>query len=207
MLQKVPIGMVRSSGAPESPIRVNGRKLEASSGEATAPSEIEEGFYDESSGTLTLKFSNGQTLNVKGFPTASSMPEGRQGARGEVGPAGPDGRDGRDGEVGEAGCDGPQGPVGSMGNPGKDGRSGLPGLEGLRGATGEVGERGPRGATGETGPTGATGPSGATGPTGATGVPGPPGQMKIIVSSVDPGPVSEGTVWVNPNLDQGTTWP
>ncbi|QQO90249.1 putative tail fiber protein [Erwinia phage pEa_SNUABM_5] len=195
------------SSASSSILRAQNSKLVVSSLESTATAEITEGVYDETSGVLSLTFANGDTVNVKGFPTASDIPVGRQGGRGETGADGKDGRDGRDGAPGEPGCTGPDGNEGQQGRPGKDGRPGLPGPDGGRGPTGVPGPDGGTGPTGPRGGTGPTGATGATGPTGPTGAPGPSGRLSIIVSATNPGNVAAGTVWVNPNIDQGSVWP
>lgn len=195
------------SSAAASILRAENSKLVVSTAESTATAEITEGSYDETSGVMTLTFANGESVSIKGFPTASDIPVGRQGGRGETGADGKDGRDGRDGAAGEVGCTGPDGSDGAQGQPGKDGRDGNPGPQGERGPTGIPG---PDGGTGPTGPRGATGPTGATGatgPTGPTGVAGPSGRLSIIVSATNPGNVAAGTVWVNPTVDQGAVWP
>lgn len=207
-LVKVPSSLVSTgSTSSSSVLRASNSKLVVSASEAGATSEITQGSYDETSGILSLTFANGETINVKGFPTASDAPVGRQGPAGETGADGKDGRDGRDGEPGDQGCTGPVGPDGQQGLAGKDGRDGLPGPQGPRGPTGVPGPQGPTGPTGVRGATGPTGHTGATGPTGPTGAPGPAGRISVIVSSVSPGNVAAGTIWVNPTIDQGTVWP
>lgn len=195
------------SSASSSILRAENSKLVVSNAESTATAEIVEGSYDETSGSLSLTFANGETITVKGFPTSSDIPVGRQGGRGETGADGKDGRDGRDGSPGGQGCTGPDGPVGNQGQPGKDGRDGNPGPDGERGPTGVPGPDGGTGPTGPRGGTGPTGATGATGPTGPTGAPGPSGRLSIIVSATNPGNVAAGTVWVNPSIDQGAVWP
>lgn len=195
------------SSASASILRAENSKLIVSTAESTATAEITEGSYDETSGAMTLTFANGETVTIKGFPTASDIPVGRQGGRGETGADGKDGRDGRDGAVGEVGCTGADGADGAQGQPGKDGRDGNPGMQGGRGPTGAPGPDGGTGPTGPRGGTGPTGATGATGPTGPTGAAGPSGRLSIIVSATAPGAVAVGTVWVNPNIDQGAVWP
>ncbi|AXG66499.1 putative tail fiber protein [Dickeya phage vB_DsoM_JA33] len=208
-LVKVDVGMITATGASDNtPIRANAGVLTASADESGVPSEItDESSYDETSGILTLRFENGKSIQIKGFPTASSIPPGRQGARGETGADGKDGRDGRDGAQGGIGCTGPVGPDGDEGPPGKDGRDGNPGIPGEigpTGATGPTGNVGPTGPMGRPGPTGATG---KTGPTGPTGPEGPSGKLQIVVSSTQPGNMAAGVLWVNPSIDQAATWP
>lgn len=190
------------------PVRASQGVLTTSSSEDNVPSELTaDSSFDETSGVLTLRFANGQSVKVTGFPTASDIPEGRPGGRGETGADGKDGRDGRDGNPGDPGCTGPVGPDGEQGIPGPDGRDGLPGDVGPTGPDGRTGPMGPTGPTGPRGGTGPTGATGATGPTGPTGAAGPAGRLSIIVSATQPGNVAAGTIWVDPTKDQGTTWP
>lgn len=190
------------------PVRASGGTLVVGADESDVPSEVTtDSSYDATSGILTLRFANGQSVKVTGFPTSSDIPEGRPGTRGETGSDGKDGRDGRDGTVGSEGCTGPVGPDGEQGLPGPDGRDGR---DGNVGPTGPQGGPGPMGPTGPTGPRGGTGPTGATGGTGATGATGPAGpsgRLAIIVSATQPGAVAAGTLWVDPTKDQGITWP
>ena len=195
------------SSAASAILRAENSKLVISTAESTATAEITEGSYDETSGVMTLTFANGEAVSIKGFPTASDIPVGRQGGRGETGADGKDGRDGRDGSPGEAGCTGAEGSDGAQGQPGKDGRDGNPGPQGERGITGPPGPDGNVGATGARGATGPTGATGATGPTGPTGAAGPAGRVQIIVSATNPGNVAAGVIWVNPTIDQGAVWP
>lgn len=208
-LLKVNSTMIQAgSSSIPTPVRASGGVLIANPAEQDVPSELtSESSYDATAGILTLRFENGQSVKVSGFPTASDIPEGRQGGKGETGSDGKDGRDGRDGAVGEAGCTGRIGPDGEQGTPGPDGRDGR---DGEVGPTGPIGPTGPMGPTGPTGPRGGTGPTGATGGTGPTGAPGPQGpsgRLAIIVSATQPGSVSAGTLWVDPTKDQGITWP
>ncbi len=190
------------------PVRASQGALTTNPNDENVPSELTaESSFDATSGILTLRFANGQSVKVSGFPTAGDIPEGRQGQRGETGADGKDGRDGRDGNPGDPGCTGPVGPDGEQGIPGPDGRDGRPGEVG---PTGPIGPTGPMGPTGPTGPRGGTGPTGATGATGATGPTGPQGpagRLAIIVSATQPGNVAPGTLWVDPTKDQGITWP
>lgn len=208
-LMKVDLGMVQSGRASDNtPIRAQNGVLTAQSTEVGVPSEItSESSYDETSGILTLRFENGSNVQIKGFPTAGTIPPGRQGNRGETGADGKDGRDGRDGRDGNIGCTGPVGPDGDDGNPGKDGRNGNPGLPGDIGPTGPTGNTGPPGPTGSMGRPGPTGATGKTGPTGPTGAEGPSGKLQIVVSSTQPGNLPAGVLWVNPSIDQSATWP
>lgn len=207
-LMKVSSTLISAPGANNSPIRATNGSLQVSGTESDIPSEItSESSYDEVSGVLTLKFANGSSIAVKGFPTPTNIPVGRTGPIGATGADGKDGRDGRDGNPGTVGCTGPDGPDGQQGLAGKDGRQGLPGPDGRRGEPGPDGRRGNPGNTGPRGSTGPTGHTGATGPTGPDGPPGPAGLLRIIVSAVNPGNVESGTVWVDPTKDQGITWP
>src|SRR5574344_2033702 len=104
---------------------------------STQVAEIQSAYYDSSVGALVLSFYNGTTLEVGGFPTIDSIPEGPQGPKGDPGDPGKDGRDGRDGNQGPEGCQGKQGEQGEQGEPGPDGR------EGDQGPMGEPGYKGP----------------------------------------------------------------
>lgn len=208
-LIKVNSSLIKAgSTSTPTPVRASQGILTTDPNEDNVPSELtSESSFDATSGILTLRFANGQSVKVSGFPTASDIPQGRQGGRGETGADGKDGRDGRDGNPGDPGCTGPVGPDGEQGIPGPDGRDGRPGEVG---PTGPIGPTGPMGPTGPTGPRGGTGPTGATGstgPTGPTGPQGPAGRLAIIVSATQPGAVAAGTVWVDPTKDQGITWP
>ena len=208
-LIKVRTALIQAgSTTTPTPVRASQGILVTNPNEDNVPSEITaESSFDATAGVLTLRFANGETVSVRGFPTTTDIPEGRTGPRGETGADGKDGRDGRDGNAGEQGCTGPVGPDGEQGLPGPDGRDGLPGDVGPTGPDGRTGPMGPTGPTGARGPTGPTGATGATGPTGPTGAPGPAGRLSIIVSATDPGAVSAGTIWVDPTKDQGTSWP
>ncbi|AQT28583.1 putative tail fiber protein [Erwinia phage vB_EamM_Yoloswag] len=207
-LVQVKSGLIAAGTSLENAtLRAQAGKLVVSTAESTAAAEISSGSYDSTSGIMTLTFANGESVRVSGFPTASDIPVGRQGARGATGADGKDGRDGRDGAAGAAGCTGAQGPDGNQGLAGKDGRPGLPGEQGQRGEPGPTGPDGNVGPTGPRGGTGPTGATGATGPTGPTGAAGPAGRVRIIVSTTNPGAVEVGTIWVNPNVDQGAVWP
>ena len=208
-LIKVSTGMIKAgTTSTPTPVRASGGTLVTNPAEENVPSELtSDTSFDATAGVLTLRFANGQSVQVRGFPTASDIPEGRQGQRGETGADGKDGRDGRDGNPGDPGCTGPVGPDGEQGIPGPDGRDGRPGDVGPTGPTGPTGPMGPTGPTGPRGPTGPTGHTGATGPTGPTGPQGPAGRLSIIVSATQPGAVAAGTLWVDPTKDQGITWP
>lgn len=208
-LIKVSTGLIAAGNSSSAvPIRAQQGTLAILPADSDVPSEItSETSFDATSGVLTLRFANGQSVSVKGFPTASDIPEGRQGAKGETGADGKDGRDGRDGQPGPQGCTGPIGPDGEQGLPGPDGRDGRDGNIGPTGRQGPTGPMGPTGPTGPRGPTGPTGHTGATGATGPTGPAGPAGRLAIIVSATQPGAVQPGTVWVDPTKDQGITWP
>ena len=208
-LIKVKTGLIQAgSTTTATAIRAQSGVLAIDPADSDVPAELTaDSSFDATSGILTLKFANGETVKVGGFPTASDIPEGRQGSRGETGADGKDGRDGRDGNPGEPGCDGDVGPDGEQGLPGPDGRDGLPGPVGPTGPDGRTGPMGPTGPTGPRGGTGPTGATGATGPTGPTGAAGPAGRLSIIVSATQPGNVQAGTIWVDPTKDQGTTWP
>lgn len=208
-LLKVNVKMVTATGASDNtPIRASQGTLVANANESDVPSEItDESSYDETSGILTLRFQNGSSLQIKGFPTATNIPAGRQGSRGETGADGKDGRDGRDGSKGEDGCTGPDGEVGEDGEAGKDGRDGNPGIAGEIGPTGATGPTGKVGPTGKMGKAGPTGATGKTGPTGPTGAEGPSGKLNIVVSSTQPAGLPVGALWVNPSIDQSATWP
>lgn len=208
-LIKVRTGLIQAgSSSTPAAIRASAGVLAIDPNDSEVPSEItSDSSFDATSGILTLKFANGQTVKVNGFPTAADIPEGRIGGKGETGSDGKDGRDGRDGNPGEQGCTGGIGPDGEQGLPGPDGRPGQPGPVGPTGPDGRTGPMGPTGPTGPRGGTGPTGGTGATGPTGPTGAAGPAGRLSIIVSATNPGNVAAGTIWVDPTKDQGTTWP
>ena len=203
MLTRIPVSMIKASGADGSAVVVESGKLKSSDETVTTASEITAGFYDQGSGVLTLTFSNGQDVAITGFPTFDSIPEGPQGPQGEPGLDGQDGRDGRDGEEGPEGCAGPVGPTGDKGPRGEDGRPGQVGPPGPQGVQGPMGERGPTGAQGPQGKVGITGPTGETGPTGPQGDQGPAGTINIIISETDPGAsAGPGAIWVNPAIGQ-----
>lgn len=207
-IQKIPIDLISVPRTQEGALlTVQAGKVAVSAGTKNIPSEVIGGSFDDAGGVLTLQFANGVSLPIKGFPSIGDIPAGRQGQEGPTGKDGKDGRDGRDGAVGGQGCTGPVGPDGGIGPVGPDGRPGLPGPQGRRGLTGADGDQGKRGRTGPTGSTGNTGPTGATGPTGPDGIPGPVGTMRIIVSTIDPGGVPVGTIWINPNIGRSKTWP
>lgn len=101
--------------------------------------------YDQSSGTLSVVFSDGSRVAVEGFPTLAQIARAGRGDPGKPGLRGQPGLDGR---------------------PGRDGLPGCAGRKGDRGRLGPTGATGPRGFTGGTGPTGGIGPTGNTGPRG-----------------------------------------
>lgn len=208
-LLKVPTTLIKTGVLGSSTtIRAQSGSLVLDQSATDIPSELtSESSFDATAGVLTLRFANGESVSVKGFPTASDIPVGRVGNKGETGADGADGRDGRDGRDGNVGCTGPDGGTGTTGATGPDGRDGRDGNVGPTGAPGPTGPDGGTGPTGPRGGTGPTGPTGATGPTGPTGAPGPSGKLLIIVSATQPGAVAAGTLWVDPTKDQGTTWP
>lgn len=208
MLQRLDITTLSAPGASSGDqVKVENQRLTTGKNAGQeAVSYFKSGSFDIVSGVLTLTHYNGTAIKVTGFPSLTSLPRGPDGDPGPRGRDGKDGADGRDGEDGAQGCTGPDGSTGATGNPGREGRPGLPGPAGLPGVRGNRGPRGRPGPDGPTGKVGPTGPTGNTGPTGPDGQPGPPGAVNIIVSSVDPGNVAPGTLWVNPNVDQPPIW-
>lgn len=209
MITKPVIEQVLAPGAAnQQDIVVEGGRLKATQTQQSSVSEVSTGDYDSATGVLTLEMENGNTLRISGFPTLTSVPEGRQGPEGERGEDGKAGRNGERGERGDEGCEGPPGPKGEPGDPGRNGEPGLPGEPGEKGCAGDKGPRGDKGEKGDKGEPGEKGPQGDPGPRGDVGPPGPPGEPVIIISSVDPGPQIPGTLWVNPDITEANpAWP
>lgn len=209
MLTKPNIEQVSAPGASnEQDIVVEEGKLKTVDSKTSSVSEISSGDYDSATGVLTLEMESGEIKRIAGFPTLSSIPPGEKGPQGEPGEDGRDGKDGRDGEKGEAGCQGQVGEKGEEGDPGRDGEDGSPGVPGEAGCAGPKGRRGDKGEKGDKGEPGEKGPQGDPGPEGPPGPPGPPGEPMVIISSVDPGPQTPGTIWVNPDItEDNPVWP
>lgn len=210
MLTKPPIEAVKANGgADQKDVIVQDGRLAAGNKEDSQVSEIEDAFFDSTTGILVLNFNNRETIRVSGFPTFSSIPEGPQGPQGEPGEDGKQGRDGRDGDTGAPGCVGPIGPKGIEGDPGRNGEDGAPGAPGPKGCPGPVGDRGPKGEPGDVGEPGVQGPPGETGPQGPVGPRGPAGRINYVISTADPGTsAGPGSIWINPNItDENPAWP
>jgi hypothetical protein len=203
-LTRIPTYMIRAKGEKDSSIlAVKNERLSATAPSDADVTEIESAIYDETQGTLTFRFYNGQEMRVPGFPVPSKIPAGPTGPQGLPGIDGKNGKDGRDGAVGSAGCAGPQGVIGQTGPKGETGRTGQPGPAGPTGPQGPQGLQGPLGPTGPQGPQGPQGPRGEQGPQGRPGPKGPEGFMHIVVSTAEPLEKDrvDGLLWVNPAID------
>jgi hypothetical protein len=203
-LTRIPTYMIRAKGEKDSSIlEVKNERLSATAPSDADVTEIESAIYDETQGTLTFRFYNGQEMRVPGFPVPSKIPAGPTGPQGLAGIDGKNGKDGRDGAVGSAGCAGPQGVIGQTGPKGETGRTGQPGPAGPTGPQGPQGLQGPLGPTGPQGPQGPQGPRGEQGPQGRPGPKGPEGFMHIVVSTSEPEEKDrvDGLLWVNPAID------
>lgn len=203
-LTRIPTYMIRAKGEKDSSIlEVKNERLSAIAPSEADVTEIESAIYDETQGTLTFRFYNGQEMRVPGFPVPSKIPAGPTGPQGLAGIDGKNGKDGRDGAVGSAGCAGPQGVIGQTGPKGETGRTGQPGPAGPTGPQGPQGLQGPLGPTGPQGPQGPQGPRGEQGPQGRPGPKGPEGFMHIVVSTSEPEEKDrvDGLLWVNPSID------
>lgn len=180
-----------------------GGKLVLSTRDVGTSFPIQDMIYDDTTGKVTIYYTDGRQQTIGNFPIISQVPEGPKGPDGEPGIDGKPGKDGRDGRDGEVGCPGPQG---EQGPPGEDGRDGMPGGVGPQGAPGCPGPMGAMGPTGPTGPTGKpgpTGPTGAPGPAGPKGERGPAGKINIVISEIDPGTsLGPGGIWINPSIGQ-----
>lgn len=115
-----------------------GGRLKVSGGNNGNETDLS-GYYDPTSGTLTLSVPNYPKLTVSGFLTKSSIPRNPVSTVGQRGRDGIDGTIGLDGRTGDTGCQGPRGPRGITGARGPRGERGL---QGARGERGEKGERG-----------------------------------------------------------------
>lgn len=111
---------------------------------------IEVGTYDASTGTLTLRRTDGTLLVISGFLTQMNIGVGPTGPTGPQGKPGSNGRNGKDGRPGLMGCSGPKGDPGPMGPTGPAGPPGGPGGFGPTGPTGPMGPIGPAGVDGRT---------------------------------------------------------
>lgn len=203
-LTRIPTFMIRAPGARDSSIlEVKNERLSAIAPTDADVTEIESALYDETQGTLTFNFYNGNEMRVSGFPVPSKIPAGPTGPQGLAGIDGKNGKDGREGAAGGAGCAGPQGVIGQTGPKGETGRTGQPGPAGPTGPQGPEGRQGPVGPTGPQGPNGPQGPRGEQGPQGRPGPKGPEGFMHIVVSTAEPEEKDrvDGLLWVNPAID------
>lgn len=203
-LTKIPSYMIRAKGERDSSIlEVRNERLSATAPTDADVTEIESALYDETQGTLTFRFYNGNEIRVPGFPVPSKIPAGPTGPQGLAGIDGKNGKDGRDGAAGSAGCAGPQGVIGQTGPKGETGRTGQPGPAGPTGPQGPQGLQGVVGPTGPQGPQGPQGPRGEQGPQGRPGPKGPEGFMHIVISTTEPEEKDrvDGLLWVNPAID------
>lgn len=203
-LTRIPTNMIRAKGERDSSIlEVKNERLSAVAPTDADVTEIESALYDETQGTLTFRFYNGNEIRVPGFPVPSKIPAGPTGPQGLAGTDGKNGKDGRDGAAGSAGCAGPQGVIGQTGPKGETGRTGQPGPAGPTGPQGPQGLQGIVGPTGPQGPNGPQGPRGEQGPQGRPGPKGPEGYMHIVVSTTEPEEKDrvDGLLWVNPSID------
>lgn len=203
-LTRIPTYMIRAKGEKDSSIlEVKNERLSATAPSDADVTEIESALYDETQGTLTFRFYNGNEMRVPGFPVPSKIPAGPTGPQGLAGIDGKNGKDGRDGAAGGAGCAGPQGVIGQTGPKGETGRTGQPGPAGPTGPQGPQGLQGVVGPTGPQGPQGPQGPRGEQGPQGRPGPKGPEGFMHIVISTSEPEEKDrvDGLLWVNPAID------
>lgn len=201
-LTRIPTNMLRAKGAKDATVlEIESEKVVAVTPTDADVSEVEDGVYDATQGTLTLTFYNGDQLKVTGFPTADKIPQGPTGPQGLAGVDGKDGTDGKDGSTGAQGCDGTSGRDGATGARGPQGRQGEIGEQGATGPTGPQGATGPTGPTGPRGNVGATGARGAQGATGKAGPKGEDGFMNIYVQTYEPtaSEKKDGVLWVNPD--------
>lgn len=158
MLQQVKPAMIDARGVDDgSALQADGEQAKF---KKPAPNDDspprEQLSFDATTGVLTIRYTDGQTATVSGFPTTAQISKGR---KGDPGRRGEDGRPGNDG---------------------RNGRDGLPGCPGRKGDRGRVGPTGPTGAVGPTGITGPTGPVGPTGPKGATGADAPTSIYNVV---------------------------
>lgn len=204
MLTKIPTQLIYApQGSDGQSLVVQDKKIVPKSTQTQTVLPITGLSLDQSVGTVTITFLNGETQVIQGFLTISDIPEGPEGPQGENGLNGKDGKDGRDGRDGEAGCAGAAGEKGDDGDDGRDGLEGPVGPPGIPGCDGPRGKRGPKGEQGDPGIPGKQGLPGIEGPEGKMGKQGPPGRINIIVSETDPGPtLGEGGIWVNPLIGQ-----
>ncbi len=102
-----------------------------------------DGFYDRTTGVLTINIPNQPTLMISGFLTEANLPSSSgTTSKGDRGRDGIDGMIGLDGGRGDQGCMGPEGKRGATGRPGPRGRQGIQGETGATGATGATGQDG-----------------------------------------------------------------
>lgn len=148
-LTKTPLSMLDAgnNAQPNDKIVYNGDEVEAQNpGSSNAVDlYITEGKFDDLTGVLELKRSDGSVLQIPNFMTPGNIGTG------------------------------PRGPTGPQGEPGLSGRNGKDGAQGIPGCTGPKGDPGPMGPAGISGGIGARGPTGPMGPTGPQGLQGPPG--------------------------------
>ena len=82
-LTRIPTNMLRAKGAKDaSVLEIESEKVVAVTPTDADVSEVEDGVYDATQGTLTLTFYNGDQLKVTGFPTADKIPQGPTGPQG-----------------------------------------------------------------------------------------------------------------------------
>jgi len=132
-ITKASLNMI-SGGSTVGNVESSGRGLSIVADDEVA--DTLEGYYDNTSGTLTLSIPGYPVLRINNFMTQSDVGTGKEGPQGVSGNAGINGLLGENGLRGERGCRGPRGPVGERG---------------VRGAQGKQGEQGPIGATGPQG--------------------------------------------------------
>ena len=107
------------------------------------------GLFDQTTGTLQLRQSDGSAIQISGFLTQMNIGVGPTGPTGPQGKPGLNGRNGKDGRPGLMGCSGPKGDPGPMGPTGPAGQSGGPGSQGATGPMGPMGPTGPAGLDGK----------------------------------------------------------
>lgn len=139
---RVPLSLIQARGKAGDKLVFNGAGLEAESGADAVNAKLVSGVLDSSTGTLSLRLSDGSLIKVDGFLTPSAIGQGAPGPQGLPGRDGIDGLDGRDGERGPTGFQGPAGPRGVQGPQGERGPQGPQGPTGPRGLQGQRGDDG-----------------------------------------------------------------
>jgi hypothetical protein len=138
--------------------------------------------YDDTSGLLQVKYSDGSECVLQGFFTVDNIhaySDAKPGNEGKKGKRGRRGLNGRDGNPGQPGCPGVRGDVGKTGIPGNRGVRGLTGERGITGNRGSVGLQGYRGLRGDMGSDGGSGRPGPVGFAGLRGLKGKIGETGI----------------------------